>query len=191
MSDLIKREDAIKVVHEYFIEALYKEPTKIDEDGDEVFTDMKSVNKLLTHNKTISKALKALPSAEPQGELINKDDAIKAVANYIWHLPNECYKNFNSYNDIEEVVTDAVKQLPSTNDNWIPVSERLPKQTDEYIVSVHYSRDCVWTDKLGYTPTTDGGWYDPEETKQNMVDWNKYVIAWMPLPTPYKGGDEK
>lgn len=157
-------------------------------------------------------------SAEPQGELISKDDAIKAVANYIWHLPNECYKNFNSYNDIEEVVTDAVKQLPSAEaktkciaqikvdteeivrrikeeyditDEWIPVSERLPKQTDEYIVSVHYSRDCVWTDKFGYTPTTDGGWYDPEDTKQNMVDWNKYIVAWMPLPKPYREENEE
>lgn len=88
-----------------------------------------------------------------------------------------------------EVAEWLKEYFPSTDDNWIPVSERLPKQTDEYIVSVHYSRDCVWTDKFGYTPTTDGGWYDPEDTKQNMVDWNKYIAAWMPLPKPYKGGD--
>ena len=70
MSDLIKKEDAIKVVHEYFIEALYKEPNKIDEDGDKVFADMKSVNKLLTHNKKISKALKELPSAEAETKCV-------------------------------------------------------------------------------------------------------------------------
>ena len=92
MSDLISREDAIKVVHEHFYEALYKEPTETDEDGDKVFADMKSVNKLLTHNKTISKALKALPSAEltlqtPQiyGKSINPSNA-EVVEDYIMSM---------------------------------------------------------------------------------------------------------
>lgn len=70
---IITRADAIEVVHKYFVEALDKEPHEIDEDGYDVFTDMKSVNALLHHNKMISKALKALPSADrPSGEWIYK-----------------------------------------------------------------------------------------------------------------------
>ena len=70
---IITRADAIEVVHKYFIEALDNEPHEIDEDGYDVFTDMKSVNALLHHNKMISKALKALPSADkPHGKWLDK-----------------------------------------------------------------------------------------------------------------------
>lgn len=66
MKETIYRQDAIETVHKYFVEALNNEPHEIDEDGDDVFTDMKSVNALLRHNKMVSKALKALPSAEAE-----------------------------------------------------------------------------------------------------------------------------
>lgn len=64
MSDTIYRTDAIEVVHKHFIDALDDFPTVTDEDGYVIIKDTKSVNKLLKHNKAISKALKALPSAE-------------------------------------------------------------------------------------------------------------------------------
>lgn len=67
---------------------------------------------------------------------------------------------------------------------WIPVGERLPQQTGEYLVTV-YMDDIFWTDKFGYTPTTEGGWYDLENPNQNDIKWNDFVIAWMPLPEPY------
>ena len=63
-TDLISRADAIEAVHKYFVEAFNNEPHEIDEDGYDVLTDMKSVNALLHHNKYVSKALKALPSAD-------------------------------------------------------------------------------------------------------------------------------
>lgn len=155
MSDLIKREDAIKVID----------------------------NRICDNKWVCECAINSLPSAEPQGELISKDNAIKAVANYIWHLPNKCYKNFNSYNDIEEVVTDAIKQLPSTNDNWIPVSERLPEVTDTVLVQdvcgdIETAQVCTHYDG---SLVFDGEWeYELEE-----------VVAWMPLPTPYREENEE
>ena len=73
MSDLISRSDAINAVHKYFVDKINNEPHEIDEDGDDVFTDMKSVNALFHHNKMVSKAIKALPSAEAvQGEWVEK-----------------------------------------------------------------------------------------------------------------------
>ena len=92
MSGSISREDAIKVVHEYFSEALYNETTKIDEDGDEVFADMRSVNKLLTHNKTISKALKELPSDEAEDRhyiKIYADDEPSVKAEKLYQICGE------------------------------------------------------------------------------------------------------
>ena len=64
MSDLISRADAVNAVHKYFVAKINNEPHEIDEDGDDVFTDMKSVNALFHHNKMVSKAIKALPSAD-------------------------------------------------------------------------------------------------------------------------------
>jgi hypothetical protein len=50
---------------------------------------------------------------------------------------------------------------------WIPVSERLPKENCEYLVTV----------KRGYVMTAI--WVGTAEF------WNE-VTAWMPLPLPYK-----
>ena len=79
--DLISRADAVNAVHKYFVNLFNDEPYETDEDGDEVFTDMKSVNALLKHNKAVSKALKALPSADrPKGEW---KDAYRKTANFV------------------------------------------------------------------------------------------------------------
>lgn len=75
MSDLIRREDAVNAIHKYFVEEIYKTPHEIDEDGYDIYTDMKTVNSLLTYNKKISKAIKALPSADrPEGEWVDEDE---------------------------------------------------------------------------------------------------------------------
>lgn len=105
---------------------------------------------------------------------------VKAVTNYIWHLPNECYKNFNSYNDIEEVVTDAVKQLPSTNDNWIPVSEKLPEESEEVLVTDIWG--CIHIESLEVSIENIKYWEDCD----GNFDYFDEIIAWQPLPTPYK-----
>lgn len=62
-------------------------------------------------------------------------------------------------------------------DKWIPCSERLPKKDGLYLVSVindhnrRYSKTC---------------WYHGHEKWFARQD----VVAWMPLPKPYKeGGD--
>ena len=125
MTDLIKREDAIEAVHRYFVGEFNNEPYETDEDGDEVFTDMKSVNKLLAHNKAVSRAIKALPSAEAE---------------------------------------------------WIPCSERLPEVGEICLLTVHeYGWNCK-----EYTRVIIGEYSD------NYAD---HILAWMPLPKPYKGGD--
>ena len=86
----------------------------------------------------------------------------------------------SAYRGLAIIVDDA-----PTVGEWIPVSERLPSQTGEYLVTVYFE-GCIWTDKFEYTPTLDGGWRD-NETNPQVIDWNDSVIAWMPLPEPYKG----
>lgn len=72
--DLISRQDVVSEIHKYFVEEIDKTPTEIDEDGDEIYTDMPTVNSLLACNKELSKRIKSLPSADrPRGEWQDKE----------------------------------------------------------------------------------------------------------------------
>lgn len=48
-------------------------------------------------------------------DLIRRQDAIKAVANYLWHYPNEQYKNLNVFEVGESLVKDALSIVPSAD----------------------------------------------------------------------------
>ena len=61
MSDLIRREDAIETIHNYWKKRLDTLPT----------TDIQQMDKILEHNKTLCNFIDAIPSADrPQGEWI-------------------------------------------------------------------------------------------------------------------------
>lgn len=62
MSGLISRDEVVNEIHKYFVEEIDKTPTEIDEDGDELYADMPTVNSLLACNKELSKRIKSLPS---------------------------------------------------------------------------------------------------------------------------------
>lgn len=111
---------------------------------------------------------------------MNKQDAIMYLEN---GRDGIMARGDTLFSDAVQSLTMAIEAL---QDDWIPVSEKQPSQTGEYLVTVEYDGGVTFTDKFGYTPTADGGWYDPEEPNQTHIDWNKYVIAWMPLPEPYK-----
>lgn len=63
---------------------------------------------------------------------------------------------------------------------WIPVSERLPKEYDLVLV----------TEKYGFVDTARFVHNDLTEMDEWIAadDETFDVIAWMPLPQPYKGG---
>ena len=48
-------------------------------------------------------------------DLISRQDAIRAVANYLWHYPNEQYKNLNVFEVGEALVKDALSIVPSAD----------------------------------------------------------------------------
>lgn len=75
------------------------------------------------------------------------------------------------------------------NNGWIPCSERLPSESEcekyeiqhpchrQFMCTIKI-KDSVQTRQLFYSKVF--GWkYGPE-------DYNKYVIAWQPLPQPYE-----
>lgn len=72
---------------------------------------------------------------------------------------------------------DFAIELLSAEDEWIPCSERLPKVGEQVLCCDSQSR--VFTSAL------------TEIASNGMTFFGQHckVIAWMPLPKPYKGGD--
>lgn len=92
-----------------------------------------------------------LKSTEPT-DLISRADAIKAVANAIWHYPNECYRNLNVFDMAEALAKDAIKSLPSADrpsGEWIPFDNHYKCDQcgfepvyEKTIKSIHFCPNC-------------------------------------------------
>lgn len=89
----------------------------------------------------------------------------------------------------------AIKALEQ---RWIPVSERLPKKSEYGKVLVTYipSGGTLWTtviiahysDLMGIAKPS---FHIGEVGKESFQNITKQVIAWMPLPEPYKAEREE
>ena len=87
---------------------------------------------------------------------------------------HEIKMEIKAYTDI----LNGVKEQPTIEPDlkWIPVSERLPEKEVVYIISVHCDdRNFITFDNFC-------------SYKHGWKKWsNQEVLAWMPLPEPYKG----
>lgn len=65
------------------------------------------------------------------------------------------------------------------NDGWISVEERLPKEDGFYLVSLNLpTDDCEIK--------VSRAWFG--EKSKTFSEYGKVVIAWQPLPEPYRPG---
>lgn len=86
------------------------------------------------------------------------------------------------------------------NGGWIPVNERLPELNDDSYVEYdgRYRSEPVLVTYIGYGETTlytgkclaifrdDDLWYWFDEEADIITEAIVKIIAWMPLPEPYK-----
>ena len=89
---------------------------------------------------------------------------------------------------VMEIIRSHMDEVNDTNvpSNWIPCSERLPNE--EEFIKVYcrniYAAEFIVMIKGATLPTTlyfkNGSWTDMEGNYYN-------VVAWQPLPEPYKG----
>lgn len=122
-------------------------------------------------------------------DLIRKQDAIEAVMEM---------KTENRVSWLDCVV-DTLDALPSAENGWIPVSERLPIDETKVLVTVffHGVKDYSggWNAHIKPSFYVDiAERYDDEwhsDSDEYKIVRNKHeVIAWMPLPEPWKGEDD-
>ena len=97
---------------------------------------------------------------------MTNEEAIKAIkANY----PS------GGYEDLRKALDMAIKALEDSR--WIPVTERLPEEIGDYIVTkIDDENEKV----IGLCYFSFCGWTT-----------HKDVTAWMPLPKPYEEGAEE
>lgn len=76
---------------------------------------------------------------------------------------------------------DTLSKWDGTAGEWIPCSERLPKEIGTYLVTLDYKEH-------GKSVTTI--WYHGKQIGWDLLVAD-VVIAWMPLPEPWKGAQNK
>ena len=129
---------------------------------DEVYKDM---------IESLDIAIKALEQ-QPSDDCISRAQALHACCDE-W---NKDYK----------AIMKSIRQLPSVTPQqtrWIPVSERLPETDGVYLTYIVNLYDI----KLSYIMICDyihPKWFPIDETASSNV------VAWMPLPEPYKESEE-
>lgn len=125
-------------------------------------------------------------------DLISRQEALKTYHNIV--CKGICCADCRAVDrDGNCVVEDWLKELPSVQpeQQWIPCSERLPEIGEHYV-----SEPCIV-----YCSNGAYGFAELEENIFGQVGWNcerddEYheplgeVVAWMPLPQPWKGDSD-
>jgi len=125
-----------------------------------------------------------------QNDYIRRQDAIDAVAEGL-------KRTFVEYRDVAEKM---LNKIPSAQpeQRWIPVSERLPEEYGEFLVTMTekakakdlgFDIDETYIRKMRYN---SNGWQLPRHIPSWINEAVKdEVLAWMPLPEPYQEEGEK
>lgn len=92
----------------------------------------------------------------------------------------------------KEAIDMAIKELNSSKkkNKWIPCSERMPEEPYSCIVTIDDEEPItgkLFEGILPYFVGWDGDRWNDADGDQCPFE----VIAWMPLPTPYKSESEE
>ena len=127
-------------------------------------------------------------------DLISREEAIDALWKALYEYEDETEKKFQELKGLDVrdwirhrifvqnmsgIDIQTILNLPSAEPQWIPVSEKLPKYSDSVLISA-----CDHEIDIGsyYCDTWHINGCGPVE--------DGTVLAWMPLPKPYKGDKE-
>lgn len=130
-------------------------------------------------------------------DLISRQAAIDALEREKTYCTafRDGYTPINVFEKYNAGLTDgikALKNLPSAQ-QWIPCSERLPERGKDVLVTRDYDgredyiKSCRYVEVAScYGEDGDITWNSFSD-EYKMRPRNHHVVAWMPLPEPYKG----
>lgn len=98
---------------------------------------------------------------------VDRQAAINAIEN------TDCELSADAWDEL----TDAIMRLPSAQ-QWIPVTERLPEYDEKVIVTKKVEGRPDTVDISYCYVQKEGFWSD--------TGFAAKVVAWMPLPEPFK-----
>ena len=161
MDDVIYRQDAIDV-----LEAGAELLRRVSDDTDIANIEREKYKWGLDLIEAYISDMKEFPSAQPEH---NPDDERKIAD--LHKMVNRLYSQLKKQFICVEYLLSWLKHL------WVPVTEELPKENGEYMVTVEYfgwhGEKGRMSTKASYTKAK--GW---------CISDGK-VAAWMPLPEPY------
>ena len=100
----------------------------------------------------------------------------------------KCMKNGGhmTYDEAIKIADTVPTQM-----KWSPCSERLPESSGVYIVSRWFSDGCeskILTSACYFDGTNT--WHNDIGINHSRDYVNEKIVAWLPLPEPYKGEEE-
>ena len=125
-------------------------------------------------------------------DTIYREDAIEAVENVTWYHQNRNKDMVEGANSDEhqawyksQDIYEALEAVPSADrpQEWIPCSERLPEKEGYYLVTTRRFAFCdtIYKTRPAFRSSTN---------RWVRVGGSE-VLAWMPLPKPWKGADDE
>ena len=133
-------------------------------------------------------------------DLIKRSDAIEAIEMVDWYHQSSRNKDMvNGANPDEhqawykaDDIYKALEAVPSADrpQGWIPCSERLPNENGDYLVTLENGVVKI----LGYSTTQRTTYPKGFYHIKDGFSWRQMqnpVVAWMPLPEPWKGADDE
>ena len=114
--------------------------------------------------------------------LIDADELKAKVEAMVEHRVNENDYEFGRNQAFDYVTDILIDEAPTIEavQGWIPCSERLPDVDVDVLTTTDWSEVLIAWLKKG------GAW----ETDEYILGSDE-ILAWMPLPKPYNGGDDE
>lgn len=121
--------------------------------------------------KEISKQIKQLPAAQPEITLEQIEEYCRP----------RCLSIITN-----DMLYHLEQRQPKRTGEWIPCSPKLPKEDEYVLICFEDDPKEKWYCGIAVGWLEDGFW----QCWDDRANTRKDVVAWMPLPEPFKGGEE-